>query len=67
MCIRDSQRAALVRLAASGIAVAPGAPFIAPGAETTPHVRVTAGMVVSNVRLVAEALADAASATTPGG
>lgn len=63
----QDQRAALVRLAASGIAVAPGAPFIAPGAETTPHVRVTAGMVVSNVRLVAEALADAASATMPGG
>lgn len=58
------ERAALVRLAASGIAVAPGSPFIAPGVEATPHVRVTAGMVVENARLVAEALADAASATS---
>lgn len=56
------ERAALVRLAASGIAVASGSPFIAPGVEAAPHVRVTAGMVTENVRLVAEALADAARA-----
>lgn len=58
------ERAALVRLAASGIAVAPGAPFVAPGVEAAPHVRVTAGMVAENTRLVAEALAEAAVATS---
>lgn len=54
------ERAAMVRLAASGIAVAPGAPFIAPGVEASPHVRVTAALVIENVRLVAETLAEAA-------
>jgi len=56
------ERAALVRLAASGIAVAAGTAFVAAGAETTPHVRVTGGMVSENVRLVAETLAEAAAA-----
>lgn len=60
------ERAAAVRLAASGIAVAAGTPFIAPGRATAPHVRVTGGVVAENTRLVAEALADAASATAPG-
>ncbi len=61
--VRD-ERAALVRLAASGISAAAGAPFHAPGAAYEPHLRVTAGMVIENVRLVAETLADAASATS---
>lgn len=60
------ERAALVRLAASGIAAAPGAPFVAPGVASPPHVRVTAGMVAENARLVAEALADAAAAPAVG-
>lgn len=56
------ERAARVRLAASGIAVSAGSPYVAPGdTTTTPHVRVTAGMVTENVRLVAEALAEAAA------
>ena len=60
------ERATLVRLAASGIVVAAGSPFMAPGADTTPHVRVTGGMASENVRLVAEALADAAVAPPLG-
>jgi DNA-binding transcriptional MocR family regulator len=64
MPVRD-ERAALVHAAAEGIGIAAGAPFMidpAAGAATGGRVRVTAGSVVENVRLVAEALARAASA-----
>jgi DNA-binding transcriptional MocR family regulator len=64
MPVRD-ERAALVHAAAEGIGIAAGAPFVidpAAGAATGGRVRVTAGSVVENVRLVAEALARAASA-----
>lgn len=61
------ERAARMRLATSGIAVSAGTPYRAPGDEsTTPHVRVTAGVVTENVRLVAEALAEAAEAPAVG-
>ncbi|MDJ1114652.1 aminotransferase class I/II-fold pyridoxal phosphate-dependent enzyme [Microbacterium dauci] len=61
------ERAARVRLAASGIAVSAGSPYLAPGdTTTTPHVRVTGGMVVENARLVAEALAEAAAVPAMG-
>jgi len=58
--VRD-ERAALVYLAAEGIAVAAGGPFLA-DASAQQRVRVTAGSVTENVRLVADALARAASA-----
>lgn len=64
MPVRD-ERAALVHAAAEGIGIAAGSPFVV-DPETSPsggdRVRVTAGSVVENVRLVAEALARAASA-----
>ncbi|WP_298873169.1 aminotransferase class I/II-fold pyridoxal phosphate-dependent enzyme [uncultured Microbacterium sp.] len=59
--VRD-ERAALVYLAAEGIAVAGGRPFLADPAPEVQRVRVTAGSVTENVRLVAEALARAAAA-----
>lgn len=62
------ERAALVHLAAEGILVGAGAPFQASAAGTGDdgaHVRVTAGVVTANSRLVAEALARAAAAA-PG-
>jgi DNA-binding transcriptional MocR family regulator len=58
--VRD-ERAAVVYLAAEGIAVAAGGPFVADGSAHQ-RVRVTAGSVTENVRLVADALARAASA-----
>lgn len=58
--VRD-ERAAVVYLAAEGIAVAAGEPFLA-DASAQQRVRVTAGSVTENVRLVADALARAASA-----
>ncbi|MCI9856925.1 aminotransferase class I/II-fold pyridoxal phosphate-dependent enzyme [Microbacterium proteolyticum] len=58
--VRD-ERAAVVYLAAEGIAVAAGGPFVADGSAQH-RVRVTAGSVTENVRLVADALARAASA-----
>lgn len=58
--VRD-ERAAVVHLAAEGIAVAAGGPFVADAAGQQ-RVRVTAGSVTENVRLVADALARAASA-----
>lgn len=64
MPVRD-ERAAVVHLAAEGIAVAAGTPFVADAATASdrePRVRVTGGSVVENVRLVAEALARAADA-----
>ncbi|MDQ1076408.1 MULTISPECIES: aminotransferase class I/II-fold pyridoxal phosphate-dependent enzyme [Microbacterium] len=64
MPVRD-ERAALVHAAAEGIGIAAGSPFVV-DPDTSPsggdRVRVTAGSVVENVRLVAEALARAASA-----
>lgn len=61
------ERATRMRLAASGIAVSAGTPYRAPTDEvTTPHVRVTAGALTANVRLVAEALAEAAEAPAVG-
>lgn len=56
-----SERAALVRLAAAGIAVAAGSPFVM-GEPPEAHVRVTAGLAASNVLGIADALADAAVA-----
>ena len=60
--VRD-ERAALVYLAAEGIAVAGGRPFVADPAPAGQFVRVTAGAITENVRLVAEALARAAAAS----
>lgn len=55
------ERAAIVQLSASGIRVAPGAPF--QPRESDPHIRVTVGMVpTERAGEVARALADAASA-----
>jgi DNA-binding transcriptional MocR family regulator len=54
------ERDALVHLAAAGIRVAPGAPFLL-GDGATPHVRVTVGVLpVESARPVATALAAAA-------
>jgi len=53
------ERAAIVRLAAAGIRVAPGAPFQLGG---DPHVRVTVGAIVGDARPVAAAIAEAARA-----
>ena len=39
-----NERAALLHLAAEGIRVAGGAPFF-PGDTSTPHIRVTSGLV----------------------
>lgn len=62
--VRD-ERAAIIRLAAEGIAVAAGEPFVVHPVSGTGSVRVTAGSVSENVRLVAEALARAAEAPPP--
>lgn len=65
MPVRD-ERAAVVRAAAEGIGIAAGSPFVIDPETAEPHagrVRVTAGSVVENVRLVAEALARAADAS----
>ena len=56
----DDERNALVRLAASGIRVAPGGPFQVGGGQ--PHVRVTVGMAASDTASIAAALAEAARA-----
>lgn len=64
MPVRD-ERAAVVHAAAEGIGVAAGSPFVVDAEAAMPaggRVRVTAGSVVENVRLVAEALARAANA-----
>lgn len=62
------ERAALVHLAAEGIAVGAGTPFEAsvPGADPQPYVRVTAGALASGTHPVAEALARAAEAPPLG-
>lgn len=55
------ERAALVQLAAAGIRVAPGTPFLL-GESPSPHVRVTVGVVpVESARVVAQSLAAAAT------
>ncbi len=63
MPVRD-EMAAVMRLAARGIAVAPGRPFVV-GEPGAPHVRVTTGLVTSRLDEVAALLAEAA--TTPDG
>lgn len=52
------ERAALLHLAAAGIRAAAGTPFLATGARSAPHLRVTAGLVAAHdVDDVAAALA----------
>ncbi|MEN8674415.1 aminotransferase class I/II-fold pyridoxal phosphate-dependent enzyme [Nocardioides sp.] len=56
------ERAALLHLAASGIRVAAGTPFLETGSASTPHVRVTSGLVTGeDADEVAAALAGAAA------
>ena len=74
-----SERSALVQLAAAGIRVAAGSPFLAAanGSETAggvgrarsrrEYVRVTVGMVRDGVDEVADALATAAQHVVAGG
>jgi DNA-binding transcriptional MocR family regulator len=58
------ERAAIVRLTAAGIRVAPGAPFqVGDASGQQPFVRVTVGVARDEIREVAAALADAAGAT----
>ncbi len=60
----DDERAALLHLAAAGIRVAAGTPFVATGATTRPHVRVTSGLVThDHLDEVAAGLAGAATAS----
>ncbi|MEV4347556.1 aminotransferase class I/II-fold pyridoxal phosphate-dependent enzyme [Actinoplanes sp. NPDC049596] len=61
----DDQQMAMVSLAAHGIAVAPGAPFCVTPLPTD-HVRVTAGLVATDVGPLADALATAAHLTSRG-
>ncbi|HET6166712.1 MAG TPA: PLP-dependent aminotransferase family protein [Marmoricola sp.] len=57
------ERAALVQLTSHGIRAAGGSPFVAPGAASSDHVRVTTGLVeVGEASHVAAALAAAAAA-----
>jgi DNA-binding transcriptional MocR family regulator len=61
----EDERAALVQLTTAGIRAAGGSPFVAPGALTTDHLRVTTGLVdVREASHVAAALAAAATAGT---
>ncbi|NUT33869.1 MAG: aminotransferase class I/II-fold pyridoxal phosphate-dependent enzyme [Hamadaea sp.] len=64
----DDQHAAMVSLAAHGIAVAPGAPFEVEPLDR-PHVRVTVGLVRDGFADLAQVLAEAARAgrTARGG
>ena len=56
------ERAALLHLAASGIRVAAGTPFLETGSASTPHVRVASGLVTGeHVDEVAAASAGAVS------
>lgn len=58
------ESAALVNLAAAGIRVAPGTPFIVAGGDAhavAPHVRVTVGAIQEDIEEVAAALAAAAN------
>lgn len=60
--VRD-ESAAVLRLASEGIAVAPGGPFVVDSRDGQPHIRVTTGLITSAHREVADAIADAASAS----
>ena len=53
------ERAAIVRLAAAGIRVAPGAPFLL---ADDPHVRVTVGAIDGDAQQIAQAIAEATRA-----
>jgi DNA-binding transcriptional MocR family regulator len=58
----EDEPSALMRLAAQGVGVAPGTPFqVLP--ETTSHVRVTTGLITSNLDEVAREVAAAARTT----
>ncbi|MBU2668471.1 aminotransferase class I/II-fold pyridoxal phosphate-dependent enzyme [Actinoplanes bogorensis] len=61
----DDQQIAMVALAAHGIAVSPGAPFCVTPLDSD-HVRVTAGLVASDVEGLADVLASAALLETRG-
>ncbi|HUC33298.1 MAG TPA: hypothetical protein VMS14_07835, partial [Ilumatobacteraceae bacterium] len=54
----DNQRSALLTLAAQGIGVAPGDPFMV--RDDAPHVRVTVGLIDHDLDGIARRLADAA-------
>lgn len=56
------EHAALLHLAAAGIRVAGGSPFVAPGWSGGDHVRVTAGSLTSEFDVVAARLAEATRA-----
>lgn len=60
--VRD-EAAAVVRLGSQGIAVAPGGPFVVDGHHHDPHIRVTTGLITEGHLEVADAIADAASAS----
>ena len=53
------ETAAIMRLAVSGVAVAPGRPFQL-GAERSPHIRITTGLVGTNAEPLADLVAMAA-------
>jgi len=61
--VRD-ESAAVLRLASQGIAVTPGAPFAVDGQNGSPHVRVTTGLISDGHVDVADAIAEAASASS---
>ena len=67
----EDERNALITMAASGIRVAPGSPFIVAGeASTSPGVRVTTGQLPdddADIERIAEALALAAGGATQQG
>jgi DNA-binding transcriptional MocR family regulator len=60
--VRD-ESAAVLRLASQGIAVAPGGPFVVDGHHGDPRIRVTTGLITDGHLDVADAIADAASAS----
>lgn len=57
MPVQD-ETAAVMRLAANGIAVAPGRPFQI-GSRPAPHIRVTVGLITSDARRISDLLAAA--------
>lgn len=59
------ERDAILQLAATGIRVAAGGPFVV-GDDTQPHIRVTAGALIDDVDQVAGALAATALPQGPG-
>lgn len=56
--------AAVVRLASQAIAVAPGAPFAVDGVTSAPHIRVTTALVTAHHAEIADAIAEAARASS---